>query len=141
MGKELYGLMDELNKFAEVAKKEVEKIVKKGDLTPQEVESIYKLTCITEKLMCMSDEGEGDESYGMSGRYYDDGYSAARGRSPVTGRYISRGMGSNGYSGHSIEDRMIAALEDQMDAAKNEYERKMIQEEIQRIRMGTMNQR
>ena len=147
MSKELMELIDELNRFAELAKKEVEKIVKKGDLTPQELESIYKLTCITEKLMMM----DGGDLSGMSGRHYDvrmdsygdwhhdRGYSEAKGRSPVTGRYISRGM--EGLSGHSIEDRMIAALEDQMDAAKNEYEKQQILNEIQRIRMGTMNPR
>ena len=150
MGKELDDLIEELMKFVSLAKKEVEKIVKKGDLTPQELESIYKLTCITEKLMELGGDGMSN-SYGMSGRHYDvrmdsfgdmyggGGYSEARGRSPVTGRYVSRGMSGNGMSGHSIEDRMIAALEDQMDAAKNEYEKNLIMQEIQRIRMG-MNQ-
>lgn len=42
-----------------------------------------------------------------------------------------------GYSGHSIEDRMIASLENQMDTATSDYERQKIQEEINRIRMGT----
>ena len=154
MGKELDELMEELMNFASLAKKEVEKIVKKGDLTPQELENVYKLTCITEKLMEMSG-GDADMggSYGygngMSGRHYDvrmdsygdmygdgNGYSERRGRSPVTGRYVSRGMSGNGMSGHSIEDRMIASLEDQMDAAKNDYEKNLIMQEIQRIRMG-----
>ena len=150
MGKELDELIEELMKFAGLAAKEVEKIVKKGDLTPQELENVYKLTCITEKVMELSGDGSGS-SYGhdMSGRHYDvrmdsygdmygdgNGYSERRGRSPVTGRYVSRGMSGNGMSGHSIEDRMIAALEDQMDAAKNEYEKNLILQEIQRIRMG-----
>lgn len=51
--------------------------------------------------------------------------------SPVTGRYIS-----NGYSGHSIEDRMIMALEQQMDEAKTDYERQLVEKEIQRLRRG-----
>lgn len=156
MGKELDELIEELMNFASLAKKEVEKIVKKGDLTPQELENVYKIACTTEKLMGMSggDAGMGG-SYGygydngMSGRHYDvrmdsygdmygdgNGYSERRGRSPVTGRYVSRGMSGNGMSGHSIEDRMIASLEDQMDAAKNDYEKNLIMQEIQRIRMG-----
>ena len=63
-----------------------------------------------------------------------DGYSERRGRSPVTGRYISRGM--DGMSGHSVEDRMIMALEEQMDGCKTEYERQKIEDEIRRLRMG-----
>lgn len=75
-------------------------------------------------------------SYGMDYGMHGDpmGYSETRGRSPVTGRYISRGM--DGYSGHSIEDRMIASLEQQMDNANSEYERQIIQKEIKHIRMG-----
>lgn len=81
--------------------------------------------------------------YGYGYGYGDPGYSEERGRSPVTGRYISRGMsgrggnnnGGGGYSGHSIEDRMIASLEQQMDQAQSDYERNMIEEEINHIRM------
>lgn len=92
---------------------------------------------------------------------YDESY--ARGRDAATGRYMSRGRDamwyddrsygdrsyghqsyapgmnrSMGYndntSGHSIEDRMIWALEQQMDAAKSDYERQQIKEEIDNIR-------
>lgn len=98
------------------------------------------------------------------------GYSGRRGRSPMTGRYVSRdymdsmpgrdgsydgtyrmngsynggsygGVGyvrgsyddpynggsyNMGYSGHSINDRMIAALEGMVDNAKSDYERQEI---------------
>lgn len=153
MGKEMDELCEQLNEFVKLAKSEIEKINKKADLTPAEVESVYKIACIADKINCMnSGEYEGSYGYGrhgdgMSGRRYDirmdsygneygmDGYSERRGRSPVTGRYISRGM--DGISGHSIEDRMIAALEDQMDEAKTEYEKQQILEEIKHIRMGT----
>ena len=92
---------------------------------------------------------------------YDESY--ARGRDAATGRYMSRGRDemwyddrsygdrsyghqsyapgmnrSMGYndntSGHSIEDRMIWALEQQMDTAKSDYERQQIKEEIDSIR-------
>lgn len=92
---------------------------------------------------------------------YDESY--ARGRDAATGRYMSRGRDamwyddrsygdrsyghqsyapgmnrSMGYndntSGHSIEDRMIWALEQQMDTAKSDYERQQIKEEIDNIR-------
>lgn len=142
--KELMDLIEELCKSAELVKGEVAKIVKKGDLTPAELESLYKAACLAEKLnKCMSGESAsygygnsmGDYGYGEPYMHGYNGYSEARGRSPVTGRYISRGM-NNGYSGHSIEDRMIAGLEQQMDSAKSDYEREMIRKEIEHIRMG-----
>lgn len=48
----------------------------------------------------------------------------------TTGRYMSR---EDGYSGHSIKDRMIARLEGMYDEAKSEHEREEIQKEIRRI--------
>ena len=156
MNNELNELIESLCQFAKVAKKEVDKIVQKGDLTPAELENVYKIACATEKIqkMCngeMYSEGM-PGSYGMSGwrpemvygmnscmqngSWGQDMYSGNKMRSPVTGRYISRGD-DGGYSGHSIEDRMIASLEQQMDEAKSDYERKVIMDEIQRIRRGT----
>jgi hypothetical protein len=45
-------------------------------------------------------------------------------------------MGSynDGYSGHSINDRMIDALERMMDTAKTEHERETIRKRIEEIR-------
>lgn len=154
MGNEFNELMESMCSFAKVAKKELDKIVQKGDLSPAELDNVKKISEVVKNISCVQNS-EAEPSYGygygygygqdggMSGRYYgnygnygnDMGYSEARGRSPVTGRYISRGM-DGGYSGHSIEDRMIASLEQQMDNAKTEYERKMIEEEIKHIRMN-----
>lgn len=58
---------------------------------------------------------------------FDGNYSGRR--SPSTGRYMSRG-----YSGHSIHDRMIAALEDVYGDAKNQHEENEIQTWIDRLR-------
>ena len=154
MGNEMNELMESLCKFCTVAKKEVDKIVQKGDLTPAEVDNVKKISETVMNITCSKAGMEGGMDYGygygmngmtdMSGRRYnirmdsygnDIGYSEARGRSPVTGRYVSRGM--DGMSGHSIEDRMIASLEQQMDNAKTDYERKMIEDEIRHIRMGS----
>ena len=38
------------------------------------------------------------------------------------------------YSGHSVHDRMIADLEKEMDDAKTEYEKKVIMDQINKIR-------
>lgn len=138
MGNELNELMESLCKFSTVAKKELDKIIQKGDLTPAELENVHKIAGIMEKIVCVQNQYDMGDSYGHGyGHVYDTGYSEMRGRSPVTGRYISRGM-DGGYSGHSIEDRMIASLEQQMDNAKSDYERKAIEDEIKHIRMKTM---
>lgn len=132
-----YQLIDELEKSQDLMLKELKKINAKGDLTKEELclikeiaEAIYK-TQIAESM----DAEAGDSEY------YDDGMmshrgSYARGRSPRTGRYISRYDG--GMSRHSIEDRMVAALEDQMDNASSDYERKKVGEWISKIRAAEM---
>lgn len=142
-----------IEKAEKLLEKEMKKIVDKGDLTPTELDNLKKALCIADMLegqssgMYMDDP---DMSYGWNIQrtrpYMDDmnGMSGRRGRSSVTGRYISRGMDqmnsstngmTYGQSGHSIEDRMIASLEQQMDNASSSYERQMIQEEINHIRM------
>ena len=145
----------ELIKSAEkLLEKKIRKIVDKGDMTSSELDNLKKALCVADMLNNMQNgmpAGDGENSYGYSNGWnmnirrmnempYEYGMptdSYGRGRSPVTGRYISRGTGVTGYSGHSIEDRMIASLEQQMDSATSDYERTKIQEEINRIRMGT----
>lgn len=77
--------------------------------------------------------GEGNRGGGGSrgGSYRGDSYE--RGRSPVTGRYISRGSYEDGYSGHSIKDRMVARLEGMYDEAQTEHERHTISKAIDKI--------
>lgn len=154
----------ELVKNAEkVLEKEIKKIVDKGEaITPTELENLKKSLCVLDMLNNYGSGmpmGDPENAYGYNGysgawnmnirRVNDNPYaygmhpgmndtdSYGRSRSPVTGRYISHGQTSMGYSGHSIEDRMIASLETQMDTATSDYERQKIQEEINRIRMGT----
>lgn len=147
-------LYEEIEKFSKLAADEVSKINKKGDLTPGEVDSVYKISNIMEKstkaasMLGLMEGEEYDYSRGYSGympypsEYSMRGNSYARGRSATTGRYVSRdyGMSRNmgGHSGHSIDDRMIMALEQQMDAAQTDYERQRVQELINQIRMGEM---
>lgn len=137
-----------LNDFKEQIKEEIKKIMKKGDLTPAELDNGMKAVCLVEKINEIL-EGSGGMDYSQGWmpptRYpdysYEDMNSHARSRSPVTGRYISHGMHgnsytdmSNGYSGHSINDRMIARLEDMYDSAKTEHERETVDRWIKRIR-------
>lgn len=151
----------ELIKNAEkVLEKEIKKIVDKGEaITPADLDNLKKSLCVLDMLNNYGSGmpmGDPENSYGYSGAWnmnirrvnenpyaygmhpgMNDTDSYGRSRSPVTGRYISHGQTSMGYSGHSIEDRMIASLENQMDTATSDYERQKIQEEINRIRMGT----
>ena len=166
-----------LEHLKETLEDEIKKIVKKGDITPQELESVQKAVCTIDMIdnMSMGGNSEGG-SYGYSGRnmayrypsyaygdyseryrdsygdrmrdgsydyrshdrgsYHDGSYhdgSYRRGRSPVTGRYISRGH-EEGYSGHSIMDRMVDRLESMYDEAKTDHEKQTVSEWINRLR-------
>lgn len=137
----------ELNTLKEQVYKELKKLNQKGDLTPVEVENATKALCLWEKIQRIEMGEDYDEGYSESGGHYpwmayggDGRYSIegsyARGRSPMTGRYVSRSRGpyDMGHSGHSIKDRMIDRLETMMDDAKTEYERQCVMDEINRLR-------
>lgn len=136
-----YKTLDELNELIE---KELKTMVQKGSLTPNELESAEKAVCLMEKIIRLR-EGFYDEGYSSGYRMprmtYDDG-SYARGRSPVTGRYVSRDgyydSYNRGYSGHSIEDRAVDSLERMMDTASSEYEREQLRKFIHQIRVDEM---
>jgi hypothetical protein len=90
----------------------------------------------------MFDDGN---SQGMS--YRNNGMSMRRGRSSVTGRFVSRDSmpydnhsytdrtyTGGGNSGHSIHDRITAMLEGMYDSAGTEYDRQVIHDAIERER-------
>lgn len=133
-----------LENTKEAIKDELKKLVKKGDLTPAEMDTVFKAVDTIKDIceMCHEDP-EGNYSAGYSGAQGSYGSQSYYGqaRSPVTGRYISSGMphgnmrvsyGEN-YSGHSIKDRMVARLEPMYDEAQSDYERQLIQNTINRI--------
>lgn len=138
---------------------ELKVLKKKGDLTPEDVKLVKEMVCTIKDINEMMKSGQYSEGYSGTniGNSYGDNVGNSYGtmhgnmrysgtnRSPVTGRYISNGsMNGNsygheypityGYSGHSIHDRMIAALEPMYDQAKSEHERQVISNEINRIR-------
>ena len=147
-----------LEKIERKLESDLDKVLSKNELSAADWDAVKKAMCIASMTNGYMDGEMLDEEW-MSYGYYP-GYSQSMGmhynspemmsngrmRSPVTGRYISNGMNgmstrssySDGYSGHSIEDRMIMALEQQMDAAKTDYERSMVEKEIKRIRRGDM---
>ena len=133
-----------LNKLEESAYKELEKLVDK-ELTPQTLALAKELLCVLEyipkvKGMHHMDDGMMESSYGggyghpryydiaaYDGYSYDNGMSERRGRSPMTGRYVSRDdgrmsgtypMGMNmGMSGNGQPDMMamMNQLADRLD--------------------------
>lgn len=140
---------DELYDVKQRVKKEMCELCKKAPMSDKDVENLYKLMdvykdAITSEAMNKYGESSYDEMYSsdMMARRSMDG-SFARGRSATTGRFVSRDDGrsmgrmayDDGYSGHSIKDRMIDRLERMMDEAKNDYERDEIRREIEEIRM------
>lgn len=161
--------MEKTEKILESIEEEICTLLKKP-MTPQDVEMLSKLTDSMKDVATAS----GMKDYADAVLETDDGMSYAvkmpkvsynsfaRGRSPFTGRFVSRdgipmgnsmgmnsmtysrdysnGMGDmsrrydGGYSGHSVNDRMIASLEKEMDRAETEYEKKQIRDEIEHLR-------
>lgn len=126
-------VMEELKKLVT---KELEKMIEKGTMSPTELKVAMDAVCLLEKIGRVEymdnyeDEGYSGEDWpmGRNGSYM-------RGRSPRTGRYMSRG-GSYDMerSGHSIKDRIIDKLERMMDESSSEYERQTIRNYINDLR-------
>lgn len=82
----------------------------------------------------------GMDMYGE--KYLTPNMSHMRGHSPSTGGFVSRDempymskpMYATGYSGHSVNDKMIASLEHLMNQAEGDYEKQQIYDEIQSLR-------
>lgn len=132
-------LLKEMDEFQSLIAKELKKINTKGELTPNDLKVGMDILCLIEKMEKVQngefDDGFSNDSYSHNGsynRYYShNGTSQRRGRSPMTGRFVSR---DQGYSGHSVHDRMIAALEELMDQAQSDYDREVITNGIRMIR-------
>lgn len=148
--------MKVLMELENLLEEEIWKIVRKGDVTPTELERLDKAVDIikdSETICAMREYGykEEEEEYGYSERYpqymRDGGrtsYSYApmgnnsyrRGRDAMTGRYISRDMDpryygdgrGQGYSGHASKEDMKQDLKEMMNNASSDKERMAIQQ-------------
>ena len=143
-------------------------LTNKKDISLHDLEALTKSVCLIEKINELEEDGTGESGgyseRGMSRNYsntsnrmypmHEYDYAAEgsyrRGRSPVTGQYVSRDGGSggtsnrgsydsshryydggsrnSGYSGHSMRDRAIAKLEGMYDEAKTDHERQFLDE-------------
>ena len=124
-----------LEKFSGILEKDLEnkidQIVAAGTINPTEVKTVTDAVCLMLKVNEYKQWLENSTDRDMSYR---------RGRDSMTGRYVSRDTYHDvraphvpydqGYSGHSINDRMIDNLERMMDQATSDYERQKIQEAI-----------
>lgn len=163
--------MDKTEKILESIEEEICTLLKNPPLNPQSIDLLAKLTDSMKDVVTAS----GMKDYVDAVLETDDGMSHAikmpkasynsfaRGRSPFTGRFVSRDgvpMGTSmphmttlsygrdysnnmdnmsrrydgGYSGHSVNDRMIASLEKEYDNANSEYEKEQIRKEIEHLR-------
>lgn len=128
--------MYETNQEAKrLIERKIHEVIEKGDISPSEMccvkdayESLYYMTA--------AEAMEGSKSYGNS---YGDSYgnrsmsdweeSMRRGRG-ANGQFVSR----EGSSYHSVNDRIVANLEKELDYAQSKFERERIMDEIRRIR-------
>lgn len=124
------GSRENLERLYDLLDKQIDKVVAKNDITPNELESMYKSVCVMDKIekMMYGEGGYSETGYSYEWPVYDRyPMSGNRGRSPMTGRYVSREARPNrGMSGHSIKDRMISKLEQMMDETSSEYEKEEI---------------
>ena len=124
------GLYDEVKKLLH---KEIEGIVKKGSLTPQELENLYKAIDVL-KDICEIKEKEGAENgYSMrwGGYPYDDKYYNIHSYNDGNS-YKRDSMGR--YSRTGAKEHMVDELYSMMGDATNEADRGAIQDCINRLR-------
>lgn len=126
---------------------EAEILTKKQPMTKDDVCCLGEIVDMLKDISTIEAMDKYGDEY-VEDRYSADSYarfprvmyehdSYRRGRSPSTGRYTSMDgdpMHDHGYSGHSIDDRIIDALERMMDEAKTEHEREKIMRRIDYIR-------
>lgn len=125
--------MRELNERAKhLLKRKIEEVVNRGDISPSEMDCVYKAyKTIYYMTTTESMENYGDRSYGRS-MYPDWDFeeSMRRGRG-MDGRFVSR---EGGRSYHSVNDRIIASLERELNSDISDFERQRITDEIRRLR-------
>lgn len=117
-------------KVKEILKRQIDEVVAKGSIDPCELDCLEKSYCILAKMSeveAMDEYSKYPNSFGQMYPEYPD-MTMRRGRG-MNGRFVSRDG-----SFHSINDRMIAALEMELDNATSQYEKQKIMDEIRRLR-------
>ena len=112
-----------LNKIKKKLEKEICDLLDKQPLTKDDVCLIGELTDALKDVST----AQGMDAYGVKYLDVDDSYGI---RMP----HVTHAKFSHGYSGHSINDKMIASLEHLVDQTEGEYERQQIINEIESLR-------
>lgn len=124
--------MYETNQEAKrLIERKIHEVVEKGDISPSEmccVKDAYEALYYMTAAETMENSKSYGESYGRSMMDWEDSMRRGRG---ANGQYVSR---DGGRSYHSVNDRIVANLEKELDYAQSEFERKRIMDEIRRIR-------
>ena len=124
-------------------------ITRKENISPAELEHLSKTICTIERIKNIQrnddnlDYSENSYRYGKSHtssnhmnreNFYRGHHDSSNNSSRFYDGNSSRYYDSSGYSGHSIQDRMIAKLEEMYDTAQSEHERQVVQDWISRLR-------
>lgn len=126
-----------LHRTKECMLNEIEKINNRGTYDDRDLDNLMKATKVLINVEGIKGMEEyADNSYygfskGMSMGYPQDMRVMDR---SWDGRMNSMANYENNRSNHSISDRMIASLEQQMNMAQTDYERQQILAEIKHIR-------
>lgn len=118
--------------------KEIDGMVKKGSLTPQELDNLYKAIDILKDICEIKEkeaEWEGEDGYSsrMPWSYDDRYYNIHSYKGPNNG-YSMRRDQTGRYSRTDAKERMIDGLYSMMGEAQNEAERGAIQDCINRLK-------
>lgn len=120
----------QLDSLEELLIGQIRKVTAKNDITPAELDNMNKALCAMETIRRIKD-GDLDSAY--SGDSYR--FSGTMPRMSHD-RHMSHGRMpySEGYSRHSINDRMVDALEKMYDEAGTDHERRQIDKYIRMLR-------
>ena len=88
-----------LEKVKDTVEDIIKEITKKPNITPADLDHLTKSVCLVEKIRTIEEGTDGGNS-----NSYDGGSSYRRGRSSVTGRYVSRDGGSSSYNSGYYND-------------------------------------
>ena len=139
--------MDKMySELKDIARNELKKLVKKGELSPTEVDAAKNAAVLIEKINKICEQEGYDEGYSQrrmgSYSYKDEPYRRWEIMSYKDGRsdYYPTSYGHDllmdrpsDYSRHSIKDRAIDTLERLMANASSDYERQKIKEYIHKV--------
>lgn len=108
----------------------IEPVIKKGDISPAEMDTVYKAVktmYYIKVIEAMNETGYSERrmSYDSGNSY---GYYNGRGRDSM-GRYASR----DGYSGHENREEMRAHLQMAIDSAPSEAEKAVLRDYMNKL--------